>query len=82
MLSEVSLHDNSASQHSAEINIKAARAKLKLTQDQLGKLLDTDGQTVRRMELSPEAKTFRKPAPRMVRLIEAYLSGYRPLDWP
>lgn len=62
--------------------IKTARAQLGLTQSQLGGMLDTDGQTVRRMELDPEASTFRKPAPRMVRLITAYLSGYRPTDWP
>ena len=28
------------------------------------------------------ANTFRKPAPRMVRLIRAYLDGYRAADWP
>lgn len=62
--------------------IKEARESLGLTQAQLGRLLDTDAQTVRRMEMAPEAKTFRKPAPRMVRLIEAYLAGYMPDDWP
>lgn len=34
------------------------------------------------MEMPPDASTFRKPAPRMVRLIRAYLDGYRPRDWP
>lgn len=62
--------------------IKAARKALGLSSAQLGKMLDTDGQTIRRMESSPKANTFRKPAPRMVRLITAYLSGYRPSDWP
>jgi DNA-binding XRE family transcriptional regulator len=63
-------------------DIKEARATLGLTQAQLGQMLDTDGQTVRRMELDADASTFRKPAPRMVRLIRAYLDGYRPKDWP
>ena len=62
--------------------IKEARRVLGLTQSQLAALLDTDGQSVRRMEMNPDASTSRKPAPRMVRLIQAYLSGYRPIDWP
>lgn len=62
--------------------IKEARRQLGLSCDQLGKFLDTDAQTIRRMEQSSAASTFRKPAPRMVRLIRAYLDGYRPNDWP
>ena len=62
--------------------MRRARLALKLTQAQLGAMLDTDGQTIRRMELDPSASTFRKPAVRMVRLIRAYLDGYRPADWP
>ena len=62
--------------------IKEARHKLGLSDRQLGKLLDTDAQTIRRMEQSEAASTFRRPAPRMVRLIRAYLDGYRPADWP
>lgn len=62
--------------------IAQARNTLGLTQAQLGKLLDTDGQSVRRMEMPEDASTHRKPAPRMVRLIQAYLDGYRPSDWP
>lgn len=62
--------------------IRAARLALNLTQSQLGAMLDTDGQTIRRMELDPSASTSRKPAVRMVRLIRAYLDGYRPADWP
>lgn len=62
--------------------IKTARSALKLTQMQLAGMIDTDPQSVRRMEQDPTASTFRKPAPRMVRLIQAYLSGYRPSDWP
>lgn len=62
--------------------IKEARQKLGLSAPQLATLLDTDPQTIRRMEQSETAKTFRSPAPRMVRLIRAYLDGYRPTDWP
>lgn len=62
--------------------IKAARHQLGLSLAQLADLLDTDPQTIRRLELDPEDSTARKPAPRMVRLIRAYLEGYRPADWP
>ena len=62
--------------------IKRARQSLGLTQSQLGQMLDTDGQTIRRMEMPPDAATARKPVARMARLIRAYLDGYRPDDWP
>ena len=62
--------------------IKEARQKLGLSSHQLASLLETDPQTIRRMEQSETANTFRKPAPRMVRLLRAYLDGYRPADWP
>ena len=62
--------------------VKQARQSLGLTVSQLAMLLDTDPQTIRRMEQSESANTFRKPAPRMVRLVRAYLDGYRPPDWP
>ena len=62
--------------------LKAARAALGLTQQQLGAMLETDRQTIRRMEQAPDTKSWRRPAPRMVRLIRAYLDGYRPDDWP
>jgi len=62
--------------------IKQARQSLGLSVADLARLLDTDPQTVRRMEQRDDASTFRKPAPRMVRLISAYVAGYRPADWP
>lgn len=61
---------------------KQARQSLGLTQSQLGILLDTDGQSIRRVEMDSDASTRRKPAPRMARLLQAYLDGYRPVDWP
>lgn len=63
-------------------DLKQARHTLGLSVADLARLLDTDPQTVRRMEQSADANTFRKPAPRMARLMQAYLSGYRPPDWP
>ncbi|WP_290687612.1 MULTISPECIES: helix-turn-helix domain-containing protein [unclassified Haematobacter] len=62
--------------------IKSAREKLGLTVAQFAALLETDPQTVRRMEISETASTFRRPAVRMERLIRAYSEGYRPPDWP
>lgn len=62
--------------------IKSAREQLGLSTSQLAAMLDTDKQTVHRMELPTSASTHRAPAHRMVRLIEAYLAGYRPADWP
>ena len=62
--------------------IKQARHAMGLSVADLARLLDTDAQTVRRMEQSESASTFRRPAPRMVRLVQAYMMGYRPPDWP
>ena len=62
--------------------IKEARHAMGLSVADLARLLDTDPQTVRRMEQSEAASTFRRPAPRMVRLVQAYMVGYRPPDWP
>lgn len=62
--------------------IKEARQSLGLSVAGLARMIETDAQTVRRMEMDPGANTARKPAVRMVRLISAYLDGYRPDDWP
>lgn len=64
------------------VDIKSARQALGLSQAELAAMLDTDASTVRRMEMSPDHKSHRPPAPRMVRLIAAYIAGYRPPDWP
>lgn len=64
------------------ILFKATRKTLGLTQAELATLLDTDAQSVRRIEMPPTASTARKVAPRMERLMIAYASGYRPTDWP
>ena len=62
--------------------LKEARQSLGLTQSQMARLLDTDPQSVRRMEMPATASTSRNLPPRAARLVEAYLAGYRPSDWP
>ena len=62
--------------------LKEARQSLGLSVSQLADLLETDAQSIRRMEMSHDLSTHRFPAPRMQRLIEAYLVGYRRDDWP
>jgi DNA-binding transcriptional regulator YiaG len=62
--------------------IKAARQALGLSLSQFAAVLDTDPTTTRRLEMDPRHSTARAPAPRMVRLVRAYLDGYRPNDWP
>jgi hypothetical protein len=62
--------------------VKYARVLLGLTLRELSIMLDTDASTIRKMELSEDSLQYRRPAPRMVRLIVAYLNGYRPVDWP
>jgi DNA-binding transcriptional regulator YiaG len=62
--------------------IKLARTYLRLSRSQLANMLETDAQTIQRMEMRSDASTARRPAPRMLRLIEAYMGGFRPSDWP
>jgi transcriptional regulator with XRE-family HTH domain len=63
-------------------DIKLARQALGLSLSEFAEMLDTDPTTTRRLEMAPHNSTARQPAPRMVRLIQAYLDGYRPTDWP
>ena len=62
--------------------IKLARQALGLSLSEMAEMLDTDPTTTRRLEMAPHNSTARQPAPRMLRLIQAYLDGYRPTDWP
>jgi DNA-binding transcriptional regulator YiaG len=62
--------------------LKSARHALGLSVRQMAQMLDTDEQTVRRMEMEPDRSTARPVAARMARLIAAYVAGYRPSDWP
>lgn len=63
-------------------DVKYARLALGLTLKEFSVMLDTDASTIRKMELQEESSQYRRPAPRMTRLIVAYLNGYRPSDWP
>lgn len=63
-------------------DLKKARLELGLTFEQMAAMLETDKQTVQRMEMQADRSTSRKPAIRMERLIEAYIDGWRPKDWP
>lgn len=63
--------------------IKKARKSLGLSQAEMGRMLDIhDTSTYRKYEASTAATQHRVPAARMVRLIRAYLDGFRPEDWP
>ena len=60
---------------------KMAVKTLGLTHDQMALMLDINHKT-RRMEISKMC-SGKKPLPvRVSRLMNAYLSGYRPQDWP
>lgn len=63
--------------------LKAARETLGLTAQEMADMLDLkDPKAVNRWE-SPPDNTTHRPAPvRVSRLIQAYLAGYRPDDWP
>lgn len=63
--------------------IKAACLTMGLTQRQLAALLDIPSKgALVKMMADPGTPTHRPPAARVVRLIKAYLAGYRPDDWP
>ena len=63
--------------------IKEARLTLGLTVKQFGAMLDiTDERAMRKHMANPDSATYKPPSSRMVRLINAYLLGYRPEDWP
>ena len=64
------------------LEFKRARVALKLTQSECAKMLDTDEQSIRRIEGPSTNSTARKVAPRMARLMQAYMWGHRPSDWP
>ncbi len=63
-------------------HITAARMLLDLSQSQFAALLDCDVTNIQKIERAADLKSSRPAPPRMVRLIRAYLSGYRPQDWP
>jgi transcriptional regulator with XRE-family HTH domain len=63
-------------------DLKAARLRLSLSNSQLAALIGMRPVTVRRMEMDPSNAGHRTINPQVRRLVKAYLSGYRPPDWP
>lgn len=63
-------------------DIKRLRDTLGLSAADLAAMLETDENTVRRMEMRRDTKNARLPARRMMRLMQAYRDGWRPHDWP
>ena len=62
--------------------IRSSRQKLGLRRSQFAELLEITEEEVARMEAQFSDPTHMVPGRRTVRLIEAYLVGYRPHDWP
>lgn len=58
--------------------IRAARKSLALTQGQLAAVMGLRGQG----SISEWERGVKSPDGRSVRLLRAYLDGYRPADWP
>lgn len=63
-------------------DFKEARKALGLTQAQAAQMMEVDASVIRRMEAPVGRASRREPAVRMVRLMNAYLDGWRPSDWP
>lgn len=63
--------------------LRRAQEALGLSDAQLAPLLGlASAQQVRRFKENPAASSWRPLRPWHVRLLAAYLSGYRPPDWP
>lgn len=62
--------------------IKEARAKLGLSVVDMARMLGHDPVHQRRLESEPEVGMHRTARPTTVRLLQAFLDGYRPADWP
>ncbi|MER2507434.1 helix-turn-helix domain-containing protein [Amaricoccus sp.] len=61
---------------------KDARHELGLTQSELGAILDTAPQTIRKWEMAGERSTARSVNPVAARAMNWFLSGFRPPEWP
>ncbi len=62
--------------------LRYARRTLGLSVRQLAAMLAVDADLVRRMELEPGREGHRPIRSSVGRLVQAYLDGYRPPDWP
>jgi len=63
-------------------DFQKARQQLGLSQSELGRILNTDGRTVRKWETRGDAKTARDPNPIACRVMEWMLAGWRPPEFP
>lgn len=62
--------------------IQKARVDLGLSVADMGRMLGHSDVHQRRLESAPDVKMHRTANGATVRLIQAYLDGYRPADWP
>lgn len=63
--------------------IKQARIDLGLTVQQFGAMLDIRSPRAVLAYMAPvTSATHKAPPVRLVRLVRAYMAGYRPNDWP
>lgn len=61
---------------------KIARRRLGLTQAELGEVLATAPQTIRKWEMEEDRSTARSVNPVAARCMGWFLAGFRPPEWP
>jgi Predicted transcriptional regulator len=61
---------------------RAARLSLGLSVAEMAAALGVRSDAVRRMEMTSGKPTSRAVTPTMERLLQAFLAGYRPENWP
>lgn len=61
---------------------KRARRELGLSVSQCADMLGVQPLQIRRMEMDPSDGSFRPVMGTTRRLMQAFLDGYRPKDWP
>lgn len=64
------------------VEFKSARRKLGLSSSQLGHILNTAPQTIRKWEMGEDCSTARSVNPIAARVMQWMLDGYRPPEWP
>lgn len=63
-------------------DFKSARNRLGLTQAELGRILDTTPQTIRKWEMPAENSTARSVNPVATQVMRWMLAGFRPPEFP
>ncbi len=64
------------------LQFREARAQLGLTIAEMARMLGLSEIHIYRLQVPPEASTYRAISETTERLLQAYLEGYRPADWP